>query len=198
MQQPSRLHEEMNSNIDEWSGPTGGECSIERLCSISLRACFLMNPLISAIYQQLLDSLNQSNSISGVKKDNSAITIADGLVQKLLTDVLFSEVAFRDIVGEEGDDDNDVEQSWFEVQGLSVPPILRPLVETTKDVYKSLRRNIYLIMGIKTAATNISQYSLTLSMEPESFQLEWDIILLYVLDLQMNMAEQWAGLYFAH
>ena len=138
MHQPSRLHEEMNSNIDEWSGPTGSEGSIERLCSISLRACFLMNPLISAIYQQLLDSLNQSNSISGVKKDNSAITIADGLVQKLLTDVLFSEVAFRDIVGEEGDDDNDAEQSWFEVQGLSVPPILRPLVETTKDDIQKL------------------------------------------------------------
>jgi len=139
-----------------------------------------MNPLIVAIYQQLLlqvdgnneaerernksinsssnnnnDDDNKSNQmIKKVKQDNSAFTIADGLVQRLLTKVLFSRVNFRSVVGEEeeeeygddkaegGDDDNDDddgdESSWSQVQGLEIPRELQPLVQSTKSEMESL------------------------------------------------------------
>ena len=133
----------------------GAPGSLERLCSVSLQACELMNPLISSIYQQLVSSNLGSDNWSGglcdgvqkLKKDNSAFTIADGLVQRLLTDILYSRVSFRDVVGEEEvDGDNGVEkegtniedESWFQVQGLSIPHQLRPLVKSTKAAIDAL------------------------------------------------------------
>ena len=92
-----------DNNHDDWKGPTGTPGSLERLCSISLRACQLMNPLISAIYEQLISS--NKNDMTTVKADNSAFTIADGLVQRLLIDELFAHINFRDIVGEEEDEE---------------------------------------------------------------------------------------------
>lgn len=133
-----------SNNLDKWSGPTGEYGSIERLCSVSLRACRLLNPLISAIYEQLLESLKGSTSSSTVqkeKKDNSAFTIADGLVQRLLIQVLFESVSFRDIVGEEDEEDGNKgedDASWYKVEGLDVPHDLRPLVDSTKSDIQSL------------------------------------------------------------
>ena len=44
---------------------------------------------------------------SRAKEDGSALTIADGLVQRLLVDALFSRVPFRDVVGEEEEEEED-------------------------------------------------------------------------------------------
>ena len=131
---------------------TGAPGSLELLCSVSLRACHLMTPLIAAVYHQLLASSNDHNkridqsngsstenkcgsSVKKLKSDNSAFTIADGLVQRLLIEVLFSRVTFRDIVGEEGEEKENGdgttpgERGWFEIEGLLVPPKLRPLLD---------------------------------------------------------------------
>ena len=43
------------------------------------------------------------------KEDGSALTIADGLVQRLLVDALFSRVPFRDVVGEEEEEEEEEE-----------------------------------------------------------------------------------------
>ena len=171
----SRIIEEKNCNesigrnsgtnkilTSEWEGPTGERDSLERLCSVSLRACEIMTPLVSGIYQQLLvlsKPKNYSNTtgtdntrsdkkglVQKVKQDNSAFTIADGMVQRLLINVLFSHALFRDIVGEEddGDDDDDVETDatsqewWYQVQGLSIPEDLQSLVDSTRVQIESL------------------------------------------------------------
>lgn len=139
-----------SANDLEWGGVTGTPGSLERLCSISLRACQLMNPLISSIYQQIVCS-NQTEGTSPekstmkkLKEDKSAFTVADGLVQRLLIRVLFSHIAFRDIVGEEDEDhageneENSSDEWWLEVQGLTVPKSLVPLVKSTKEDIQSL------------------------------------------------------------
>jgi hypothetical protein len=110
---------------------TGDPGSLERLCTVTVRACQLMRPLISAIYDELgqpstssdlgggllpSDEGGASSSSSSAaaaavvvvqkaKEDGSAFTIADGLVQRLLVDELFSRVPFRDVVGEEEEDE---------------------------------------------------------------------------------------------
>lgn len=133
---------------EEWRGPTGESGSLERLCSISLRACQIMNPLISQIYQQLLVSLDEGNasssekggSVKKLKQDKSAFTIADGLVQRFLIEVLYSKISFLGIVGEEEDGNGEglSDESWFHVEGLTIPEELRPLVVSTKDEIEAL------------------------------------------------------------
>eukprot|EP00579_Thalassiosira_antarctica_P003464 CAMPEP_0201906484 /NCGR_PEP_ID=MMETSP0902-20130614/57046_1 /ASSEMBLY_ACC=CAM_ASM_000551 /TAXON_ID=420261 /ORGANISM="Thalassiosira antarctica, Strain CCMP982" /LENGTH=450 /DNA_ID=CAMNT_0048440623 /DNA_START=91 /DNA_END=1443 /DNA_ORIENTATION=- len=140
------------SDVD-WLGPTGTPGSLERLCSISLRACQLMNPLIAAIYQQLVSSNQrdgknapEKSTVKKVKQDNSAFTIADGMVQRLLIKVLFSQIKFRDIVGEEEEEhdegkekeDDNTDEWWSQVEGLTIPQELRPLVDSTRSELESL------------------------------------------------------------
>ncbi len=161
------MTDDASSTPPDRSAPNGAPGSLERLCSVSLQACELMKPLISSIYQQLVSSNLGSENRSGgcgcdgvqkLKEDSSAFTIADGLVQRLLTDILYSRISFRDIVGEEEeeeeeevddeyrDDNSWVEkggttigdESWFQVQGLSIPHELRPLVISTKAAIDAL------------------------------------------------------------
>lgn len=158
LQTPFHSMKDHSSNVptDQWV-PTGDPGTLERLCSVSLRACELMNPLVSSIYQQIIVSSNVDSGdgrcggqVQKLKQDNSAFTIADGLVQRLLTDILYSHVSFRDIVGEEEDgekrNDNGEnkmgtiigDESWFQVQGLVVPHELRPVLESTKAAIDAL------------------------------------------------------------
>jgi len=123
---------------------------LENLCSTSLRACELMTPLIVSIYDELILSSSSSSGGDGVKKvkkDNSAFTIADGTVQRLLIKSLFSNVKFRDIVGEE--DEGEGEQNviddnhwWYQVQGLTIPKHIQPLVDTTRIQIESLAQDL--------------------------------------------------------
>ncbi|KAL3823744.1 hypothetical protein ACHAXA_004837 [Cyclostephanos tholiformis] len=153
---------------------TGDVGSLERLCSVTVRACELMRPLICAIYDELQVSSSSSSSssssvgggsdsssgvgsdaaviVSRAKEDDSAFTIADGLVQRLLVEVLYSRLPFRDVVGEEDEgggrkDDYGradgsaaaiVDDDWSLVQGLTVPSDLMPLVESTRSWMRSL------------------------------------------------------------
>jgi 3'-phosphoadenosine 5'-phosphosulfate (PAPS) 3'-phosphatase len=144
--------------------PITGECgSLERLCSVTVRAIGIMRPLICAIYDELLLGAGGGDGsdppaasaavVSKAKEDDSAFTIADGLVQRLLVDVLYSSVPFRDVVGEEDEDggiravameDDDggnggaPDDDWMRVQGLTVPYDLRSLVESTRMEVQSL------------------------------------------------------------
>jgi 3'-phosphoadenosine 5'-phosphosulfate (PAPS) 3'-phosphatase len=158
--------------------PTGAPGSLERLCSVSLRACQLMNPLISSVYQQLVSSNldNDSSCVAGgvqkLKQDNSAFTIADGLVQRLLTDTLYSHVAFRDIVGEEEDDEEcnnqTGDESWYQVQGLTIPIELRPVVESTKISIDALAEAYFLSEKNNTASNKkcLDYQTLTVFIDP--------------------------------
>jgi len=156
-----------SNNLDNWSAPTGEYGSIERLCSISLRACQLLNPLISAIYEQLLESLKSSDSssfsstVQKEKKDNSAFTIADGLVQRLLIQVLYKSVSFKDIVGEEDETDGnkgEEDDSWYKVEGLDVPVDLRPLVDSTRSDIQSLAQEYLSTNGDKNCYEHLTVF----------------------------------------
>jgi len=119
---------------------------LESLCSISLRACDLMTPLITSIYDELILSASSSGSddVKKVKNDNTAFTIADGTVQRLLMNCLFSNVKFRDVVGEEeeegeGEGDGNIDENWwYQVQGLTIPKHIQPLVDSTRLEIESL------------------------------------------------------------
>jgi len=122
---------------------------LETLCSISLRACDLMTPLITSIYDELILSASSSGSddVKKVKGDNSAFTIADGTVQRLLIKCLFSNVKFRDVVGEEEEEEGEGEEDdiiddnwWYQVQGLTIPKHIQPLVDSTRLEIESLAK----------------------------------------------------------
>lgn len=84
------------------------------------------------------------------KRDESAFTIADGTVQRLLVEELFGSVSFRDVVGEEdgggeGDDGvpsslskEEIDASWYRVEGLTVPLPLRPLLDDARREIRKL------------------------------------------------------------
>jgi len=118
---------------------SGERGSLEHLCTVSLEACERLTPLISSIYRQILDG---EDGLKTSKKDQSAFTIADGLTQRLIVESLYSQVAFRGVVGEEDDaadsDDDGGGDSWYRVQGLEVPGDLRPLVDSTRSEIASL------------------------------------------------------------
>ena len=101
-----------------------------------------MTPLIASIYDELIIS-SSSDGVKKVKKDNSAFTIADGTVQRLLIKSLFSNVQFLDIVGEEdeGEEEED-EIDWYHVQGLTIPKHIRPLVDSTRVQIESLAKDL--------------------------------------------------------
>jgi len=148
-------HASSDASSEMWA-PTGAPGSLERLCSVSLRACQLMNPLILSIYHQLeCESDSNAGVVQKLKQDNSAFTIADGLVQRLLVEILYSQISFRDIVGEEEDECHHVnedtpkgtladDESWFTVQGLTIPTDLRPSVESTKATIGALAATHFL------------------------------------------------------
>ncbi|KAL7468450.1 hypothetical protein ACHAXS_008675 [Conticribra weissflogii] len=155
-----------NLRMMEWSESasnniiTGNNGSLQRLCSVSLCACQVLTPLIQVIYQELLSSLSSSsdttrgltattkstNSVKKVKQDNSAFTIADGLVQRLLVEELFfGGELFRDIVGEEEDEHmidsdeiNGNENNYYQIQGLNVSNHLHHLIDETRHRIRSL------------------------------------------------------------
>ena len=120
------------SNTDQ--GATG---SLKLLCTTSLEACVILTPLVTTIYNDL--STNEVKT----KQDNSAFTIADGLVQRLIY-VLFDCVNFRGIVGEEDvcTTSSGEEESWVVIDGLPIPTHILPLVESTKSKIEALRNTI--------------------------------------------------------
>eukprot|EP00984_Skeletonema_dohrnii_P021370 scaffold10654_cov190-Skeletonema_dohrnii-CCMP3373.AAC.3 len=158
----ARNSQDDNIEHNNNSGP------LENLCSTCLLACEVMTPLIASIYDELILTSSSSTGSDGVqktKKDNSAFTIADGTVQRLLIKCLFSNVAFRDIVGEEDEgeeEDDDIDDNWwYQVQGLTIPKHLQPLVDSTRIQIESLAKNLLV------SNSNESYYSkLTVFIDP--------------------------------
>ena len=159
----------LHTHTQDASESSGNNSSgpLETLCSMSLRACDLMTPLVTSIYEELILSPSNDGSddiIKAVKKDNSAFTIADATVQRLLIKSLFSTVQFRDIVGEEEEDDDgddcDSIEWWYQVQGLTVPQHLQPLLDSTRIQIETLAKDL-------SASNNNDVYQLlTIFIDP--------------------------------
>lgn len=73
---------------------------LEAMCLVTLQACEAMTPAVEALYKSIGAENTKEKTITKAKADDSVFTIADGLVQFLLTEVLLGKTV-GDIVGEE-------------------------------------------------------------------------------------------------
>eukprot|EP00986_Skeletonema_menzelii_P007023 scaffold2677_cov141-Skeletonema_menzelii.AAC.8 len=152
----NHAHYGQDGNMPESNNNSG---PLEKLCYTSLRACELMTPLIESIYDELILSPSSSSGSGGVqkvKKDNSAFTIADGTVQRLLIKSLFANMEFRDIVGEEDEGEEEKNEiDWYQVEGLTIPRHIQPLVDSTRIQIESLAKD-FLVSNNKACYSKLT------------------------------------------
>ena len=117
----------MSSGGSAPSSEQGGP--LETLCKATLEACEALTPTILSLYE----SINSSDSKKGAKTkaDNSAFTVADGLVQHLLIEELLDGVV-GNIVGEEECTVN-LETEPYTVDDLEIPAEMIELIEEAKS-----------------------------------------------------------------
>lgn len=142
-------------------GPPGAQTSIanykvekgrlQQLCDICVECCRLLSPLVCKIYEEIQ---TQNVGVTTCKDDGSAFTIADGLVQYLLTEVLFRN-RFLTIVGEEDrdgvvDTDGPNSDMMMYVKGLTIPDHVKPLLESAKSAITRLAVQVRAIAAFKS------------------------------------------------
>jgi len=130
-----------NKNVvTHLSGGAGGRG--EELLNVCLEACQIMTPLVRAIYNKLCDNLKGKNDkeISNIKADKTIFTIADGLVQYFLENVLF-EGKFAGIVGEETVIVN-INTLPYDVDKMIIPEEFNTIVESVLDKIKTLKNKL--------------------------------------------------------
>ena len=118
--------------------------SLSNLCQVTRQACDILAPLISTLYS--------TNSFQAIhKSDSSVFTIADGLVQALLTEHLLgnnqpisqstpftqSQVKFKAIVGEEESNVN-IFTKPYKVDNLLIPEQHYDLIDTIRESITTL------------------------------------------------------------
>ena len=113
----------------EVSGEPG---SLTALCEVTKKACDIMTPMIVEFYNAI------NGETSKLKEDKSVFTIADGTVQHLLVEHLFSGDTFKGIVGEE-ECEVDLVNRPFKVDGLIIPEEFCDMIEKVRDNIKALR-----------------------------------------------------------
>ena len=99
---------------------------LTKLCQVSKLACDALTPMIVQFYS----AINSDTSI--LKADKSVFTIADGTVQHLLVDHLFSGNKFLNIVGEEECQVNLLTKPYT-VDNLIIPDEFSSVVEKARD-----------------------------------------------------------------
>lgn len=113
---------------------------LESLCAATLQSCQALTPTIAALYH----SINTSNTGAGVKKkaDQSAFTIADGLVQHLLEQNLLNGIA-GDFVGEENCPVN-ISQLPYSVDDLEIPSEFTQLIQQAQTKVAEAKQELLL------------------------------------------------------
>ena len=131
---------------------------LETLCKATLEACEALTPTISSLYE----SINSSDSKKGAKTkaDNSAFTIADGLVQHLLIEELLDGVV-GNIVGEEECVVN-LNTEPYTVDDLEIPAELIDLIEEAKSQVANAKKRH---LGSRSAQGDTYQ-TLTAFLDP--------------------------------
>jgi len=112
--------------------PTG---PLGRLLGISKEACDVLKPMVCMFYSAI------NGETSKMKADASVFTIADGLVQHLLVEHLFSGGKFAAVVGEEECVVN-IKSRPFTVDDLTVPDEFCDTVEAVAREIRSLSGRI--------------------------------------------------------
>ena len=119
----------VNMSGADSSATEGTAGPLERLCKATLGACHALTPTIASLYR----SINSSETKKGskTKADNSAFTIADGLVQHLLVEELLDGVV-GNIVGEEECDVN-LDTEPYTVDDLEIPSEFTEMIQEAKS-----------------------------------------------------------------
>lgn len=110
--------------------------SLRELCEVSRSACTIMRPMIKLIYDSI------SSETSKLKADASAFTIADGVVQHLLVNYLFSGDKFAAVVGEEDESNVNIVTKPFVVDDLVIPDSYVDIIESTRIQIEDLSKSI--------------------------------------------------------
>jgi 3'-phosphoadenosine 5'-phosphosulfate (PAPS) 3'-phosphatase len=105
---------------------------LTHLCRVTHRACNALSPMVSAFYQTI------NSETSKHKADASFFTIADGIVQYLLVNHLFSNGRFLNIVGEEDDNNVQIDNAPYTVDDLTVPAEYNTLIDQAKNSLNDL------------------------------------------------------------
>lgn len=109
--------------------------SLKALLLTSREACECLAPMVRAFYASM------NSEVSKLKADKSAFTIADGIVQHLLTCHLFCGDKFCAIVGEE-DVSVNISSRPYMVDDLTVPDEFTDLIDSTREQVGSLAAGI--------------------------------------------------------
>ena len=99
---------------------------LEAICLATLQACEAVTPAIEALYRSIND--DEKKQTSKTKADESVFTIADGLVQFLLAEILLGRQVMGEIVGEE-DCDVNLEKKPYTVDDLVIPAEFEDVIE---------------------------------------------------------------------
>ena len=108
--------------------------ALQRLLGISLRACDALQPLISGLYH------SQANTAT-LKSDNSVLTLADGIVQFMLLDVLFKG-KFAAKIGEEYESHINLEVEPYSINNIQISPDFVPLINQIKSSMTDISKEI--------------------------------------------------------
>lgn len=122
---------------------------LEALCLATLQACQALTPAVEALYQSISSSSSSSSETKNTTKtkaDDSVFTIADGLVQFLLTEVLLKgqhehDFLVGDIVGEE-DCPVQLTQKPYRVDDLIVPSEFEDTIDRAMEGVTQARQDL--------------------------------------------------------
>lgn len=109
---------------------------LTRLLRVTHSACNALSPMVLGFYQSI------SGETAKAKSDASIFTIADGIVQYLLVNHLFNGDKFAAVVGEEDENNVQIQSSPYTVDDLTVPEHFNAIVDEAKRVLDSLRDEI--------------------------------------------------------
>ena len=110
--------------------------SFSSLVQVSKTACDKMAPLIRTLYGAM------NSETSKLKSDASVFTIADGLVQHLLTVHLFDPKKFKSVVGEEEDSKVNLDTRPYSVDKMRIPDEFYEEIESIKHDISRLGETI--------------------------------------------------------
>lgn len=109
--------------------------TLSNLLLISKNACEIISELILPFY------LSINSETSKLKSDKSVFTIADGIVQYLLTQSLF-KLKLNSIIGEEDDSIINIISRPYFVDDLIVPEEYYDLIDSVRIRIEELSNNI--------------------------------------------------------
>lgn len=116
---------------------------LQELCEITKEACDAVAPMLTAFYQQIRIGANGvGESTAKFKEDATFFTIADGIVQHMFIEYLFTGDKFANIVGEEDDSVVNIVQTPYSVDELNVPEDFEEIVQETLVKVQALASKI--------------------------------------------------------